>query len=113
MHELVALRSVIAKVSREAERLGKKRVSLLRLGVSRMLGSDAEHIKETFQIASAGTVAEAAELVVGELPFEIRCDACGGEFKSESPLMECPRCRSTEVNVLPQEELALLEVRYR
>lgn len=113
MHELVALESIIAKVQAQAAAAGHARVASLKLGVSRMLGSSKHHLQETFNLAAAGTILDGAQIAVEPLPFKMHCDDCGRDFQADLPPENCPLCGGTDFNLLPQDELVLLDVKYR
>ena len=113
MHELAALRSIIEKLQSDAAAAGRRQIASLKLGVSKTLGTDQGHLLETFKVAAAGTILEGAELAVEQLPFEMRCDDCGGRFQADLPPQKCPLCGGADFNTLHQEEVVVLAVEYR
>ncbi len=113
MHELAALTPIIQKLQTQAAAAGHRKIVSLELGVSKTLGTSHDHLQETFNVAAAGTILEGAEVAVQTLPFKMHCDDCGGDFEADLPPQKCPLCSSTDFNTLHQEEIVLLDVKYR
>jgi len=111
MHEMSVAMSLIELACDEAERLAPARVQALhvRIGVLTALVPDA--LRFSFELASASTPIEGAQLVVEEVPLVIACAMCAAEVQAEAPSCACPRCGGPGTIVSGREiELRALEV---
>ena len=79
MHELAITEGIINAAIPEAEKHGAKRILEIRLKIGELSGVLPECIQFYFDIASRGTIAENAKLVVEKVPVTIRCLDCGYE----------------------------------
>ena len=71
----------------------------------------ADSLRFGFEIASQGTPAQNAELVIVEVPLVVRCPACG-DLESPNPdLLRCPRCGG-DATVVSGDETRVTAVRY-
>ncbi len=107
MHELSALKGLIRQVEETARSEGGSKVSTVRLRVSTMSGMDADHVRETWEIASPGTMCEGARLEIEEIPPRFRCSGCGQEFFLSKEVVGCPQCGAEQVRTVPEASLVL------
>jgi hydrogenase nickel incorporation protein HypA/HybF len=62
MHESSLIPELIAKITALASENGSQRVTAVEVTIGPLTGMDADHLREHFVTAAAGTVAEGAEL---------------------------------------------------
>ncbi len=62
MHESSLIPDLIAKITALASENGSHRVTSVEVTIGALTGMDADHLREHFVTAAAGTVAEGAEL---------------------------------------------------
>ena len=62
MHESSLIPDLIAKITALASENGSQRVTAVEVTIGALTGMDADHLREHFVTAAAGTVAEDAEL---------------------------------------------------
>lgn len=62
MHESSLIPELIEKITALASENGSERVTSLDVTIGALTGMDADHLREHFVTAAAGTVAEGAEL---------------------------------------------------
>lgn len=71
-------------------------------------------LRECFRIASAGTIAEGAELAIERVPGEVKCNDCGhvglADYEDDLPhvglkLFSCKRCHSSNTTIVAGREL--------
>ena len=111
MHELSLTMSILAIVEDYAKTHGFDRVRSLKLSYGRMSCIDPKALTFFFEIQSAGTRAEGAELAFDVHPIVIYCFKCQKESKLTSYSAVCPQCGGEEVMVTGgTEELRLLEM---
>ena len=102
MHELSIADAVVQIVSRHADGRRVTRVEL-KVGHLRQVVPDA--LEFAFELVAQGTPAEGAELVMEEVPAEVRCRACGLETELSAFPARCARCGTFDVDVTGGEEL--------
>jgi len=62
MHESSLIPDLIAKITTLASENGSKRVTSVEVTIGALTGMNADHLREHFVAAAAGTVAEGAEV---------------------------------------------------
>lgn len=92
MHELPLVQSIIAKAAKHAEDNGAKKVKAVSLVVGEGTGYVPESIQMYFDIASAGSMCEGAQIRVTRVKPLMKCDACGRLFERKPFSFECPDC---------------------
>ena len=104
MHELSIARSILAIVEQAAKDEGFGRVLEIRLKMGEYSGLVPECLEAFFPIASKGTPAEGARLVMGTLPAVFRCLDCGYEGPADRKNACCPECRGTALRMTQGRE---------
>jgi hydrogenase nickel incorporation protein HypA/HybF len=106
MHELAITQSVVDTVT---ERTGTASVTSVRLRVGRLAGVVPDAVRFCFEMVTAGTPLEGAELEIEEPEGRGRCRTCGDEFRMSDLVLLCC-CGSADVEVLAGRELAIASV---
>jgi len=102
MHELSIADAVVQIARRHAAGRQVTRVEL-RVGHLRQVVPDA--LEFAFELVAQGTELEGAELVMEEVPADVRCHACrAGSILTAFPA-HCAPCGSLDVEVTGGEEL--------
>ena len=104
MHELALTEGIIRIVREQAEKNGFDRVLEIRLRVGEVSGIIPECLLEFFPIASRGTPAEGAELVIQPVPAAFRCLACHYTGPIPPRTACCPECGSTAIRMAAGRE---------
>jgi len=96
----------------QAQKAGASRVHLIRLRIGALSGVVPEALQFAFETLRSGTPAEAAELVIENVPARFWCPACTREFQSGDMLADCPDCHnpSGELRAGREMELASMEI---
>lgn len=109
MHEIGICESVLAAVERRAQ--GRPVAGFtVRAGV--LLRIVPEAFAQSFEMVSAGSVAEGATANLVIVPAQVGCDACGTTTQTDDPLPACPTCGSVRVARTGGDDLVLESVRY-
>lgn len=103
MHELSITRNIVAIVAGAANGRRVRQVTL-DIGVLSAVVPDA--VRFCFDVVSAGTPVEGAELVVRSVPAAARCRSCGAEFQVEEAVATCA-CGSRELALTGGDELMI------
>jgi hydrogenase nickel incorporation protein HypA/HybF len=107
MHELAIVQSVVEDI---ADRLGSTRVTKVTLEIGTLSGVVVPSIEFCFDLVAAGTTLEGAALVVHSVVGQARCRSCGTRFSSSDPIVLCPTCVSSDVDVLAGREMRIKSV---
>jgi hydrogenase nickel incorporation protein HypA/HybF len=102
MHELSIADAVVTIASRHAAGRSVTRVDL-KVGHLRQVVPDS--LQFAFELVSAGTELEGAELVIEEVPAQVSCNACGVEAELKEFPAHCIACGGFDVEVLGGDEL--------
>lgn len=92
MHELAITESMIKIALTKAEEIGAKRIIKINLKIGRLSGYVPEAVEMNFQLLTAGTRAEGAELNIQWVPIRCSCSLCHSEYLSEVPDLVCKKC---------------------
>jgi hydrogenase nickel incorporation protein HypA/HybF len=102
MHELSIADALVQIVSRHADGRRVTRVEV-KVGHLRQVVPDA--LEFAFELVAQGTPAEGAQLVMEEVPAEVRCESCGAHTVLEMFPAQCRACGSLSVAVTGGDEL--------
>jgi hydrogenase nickel incorporation protein HypA/HybF len=104
MHELSIATALVGIVERHAAGRQVSRVDV-RVGHLRQVVPPA--LAFAFELVTAGTALEGAELVIEPVPATVRCKACQAETEQEAFPFECAACGGWDVEVVQGEELVV------
>lgn len=106
MHELAITQGVVDAVT---ERTGSARVATVSLRVGRLSGVVPDAMRFCFDLVTAGTPLEGAELQIVQPEGRARCRVCGTEFVVADLILLCG-CGSADVELTAGRELAVASV---
>lgn len=81
----------------------------LRIGALHQVVPSA--LDQAFSLASAGTVAEGADVDLVVTPAVVTCRSCEARTESAAPYAGCARCGSPDVEIHGGDELVLESIR--
>jgi len=134
LHEASYALAIIDAVLNELQKRGIKDVKVkkiyLRIGELSLIDNTA--LKSAFEAYSMGSPLEGAELEIEIIPSKFKCKRCGHEwsFREAFPqlevnipvihmyphmvaeLLKCPKCGSTEIEILQGEEFTITKIEY-
>jgi len=110
MHELAICQSLIDQVENIARERDAKSVTSITIGMGPLSGVEAQLLKNAYPIASAGTVAEDAELLIEHLPIKVRCSQCGSESDAQPNKLTCKQCGDWRTTLISGDEMMLMSV---
>jgi len=85
-------------------------VTAIVVGMGPLSGVEAQLLKNAYPIASAGTVAEDAELIIENLPVRVKCNQCGSESDALPNKLVCKKCGDWRTTLISGDELMLMSV---
>jgi hydrogenase nickel incorporation protein HypA/HybF len=107
MHELSVCTALMQQVERVAREHGAVRVDRILLQIGPLSGVEAPLLQNAFPLAAAGTLAEAAELVIESIPVRVSCTRCGAETEAAPNRLVCGACGDWRTRVVSGEEMLL------
>ena len=108
MHELAIAEALIEQVGTELDRAGQNgAVKRLELAVGRLSGVHCDCLRFAFELLSAGTSVEGAELSIRQPSAISRCRQCGAATEIAEMVCDCPQCGSPEIAIEEGRELLL------
>ena len=110
MHELAICQSLMDQVRDIALERRAKCVTSIVIGMGPLSGVEEQLLKNAYPIASAGTVAENAELIVETIPIKVRCNQCGCESEVLPNKLVCKKCGDWQTTLISGDELLLMSV---
>ena len=110
MHELAICQSLIDQVEDIAQERKAQSVIVIVIGIGALSGVESQLLINAYPIASAGTVAEDAELVIEHLPIKVKCTQCGSESEALPNKLICKQCGDWRTTLISGDELMLMSV---
>jgi len=110
MHELSVCQALVQQLEAVSAANGRGRVELVRLRIGPLSGVEAQLLRHAFPIASAGTIADGAELAIETAPIIVQCKDCGASSEAAPNRMLCGPCNSFRVSMISGDEMLLESV---
>ena len=110
MHELAICQSLMDQVEQIASERDAQSVICIVVGMGPLSGVEEQLLKNAYPVASAGTIAENAELIVENLPIKVRCNQCGSESEATPNKLTCRQCGDWRTTLISGDELMLMSV---
>ena len=110
MHELAICQSLMNQVESIAQERNAASVTSIVIGMGPLSGVEVQLLKNAYPIASAGTIAEHAELVIEQLPLRVKCNSCGAESDASPNKLVCAQCGDWRTTLVSGDELMLMSV---
>jgi hydrogenase nickel incorporation protein HypA/HybF len=104
VHELSIAQAILEHVEARSAGQPVRRVHV-RVGHLRQVVPDS--LRFSWEMVTAGTDLDGAELVVEEVPAVVQCRACGASTTLTLPVLACSSCEGHDVELQSGEELDL------
>jgi hydrogenase nickel incorporation protein HypA/HybF len=85
-------------------------VTSIVIAMGPLSGVEAQLLKNAYPIASAGTIAEDAELIIEYLPVKVKCTQCGSESDALPNKLICKQCGDWRTTLVSGDEMMLMSV---
>jgi len=92
MHEYAVTQGMLDTVLQEANKVGAKKVTEIRLVIGDLSTILDESVQLYFDMMSEGTIAQGAKLIFKRVASRFRCNECGNDFEKPSKGFDCPKC---------------------
>jgi hydrogenase nickel incorporation protein HypA/HybF len=110
VHELAVCQALIEQVEGIVRRHEASTAERIELRIGPLSGVEPHLLEQAFPIASAGTVAAGAELVIDSLPVTVRCAGCGSTTSVLPNRLVCADCGDWHTTLVSGDELELYRV---
>lgn len=110
MHELSVCLALLEQVGSIAAQKETSRVTRIELRVGPLSGVEADLLRSAWPLASAGTVAVDAELVIEESGVVVHCSACGADTPAQANRLVCGQCGDFKTSLVSGDEMILQRV---
>ncbi|HSG10932.1 MAG TPA: hydrogenase maturation nickel metallochaperone HypA [Gammaproteobacteria bacterium] len=110
MHELALCQALMDQVDRVARDQSAARVVSIHLGIGPLSGVEPGLLSQAFPIASAGSLAADAELVITSLPVVVHCQECGCQSEVQPTRLLCTHCGAWQTTLVSGDEMLLERV---
>jgi hydrogenase nickel incorporation protein HypA/HybF len=112
MHELSLCQALITQVERVACEHRARAVTRILIQVGSLSGVEPSLLEHAFPLASAGTLAEGAELVIEKTPIRVRCSQCGIESEASANRLLCAACGDYHTQLISGDEMLLQSLEF-
>jgi hydrogenase nickel incorporation protein HypA/HybF len=115
MHEFAFAYNIFKIAEATALKYNAKRISEVYLEVGELTLIVPELLKQSFKMATHGSIAEGAELVIEIVPGKIKCRECekistvtlnDEAYLTGLQLFQCRHCQSKNTEILPESKKA-------
>ncbi len=111
MHEMgIALEVIRVATASIPEDAPDARVRRINLMVGKLSAVVPDSLRFCFDIAAKDTPLAGAELVIEEIPVQIRCQECQATWTVMQPVFQCQKCGSRAVTVISGRELDIRSI---
>lgn len=110
MHELSVCEGLMREVMRVAEAHRARRVTSVTLRIGPLAGVEPALLESAYPLASAGTCAAQATLLIERTALTVRCLDCGQESEADVSSLLCRACGGWRVELVSGDELVLASV---
>ncbi len=107
MHELSVTESLLNLAVQYGAKARAVRVTSLQLVIGQLSGLVDESVQFYWDMISAGTICEGAQLRFERRPATLRCLDCDELYTLNGELIDCPRCHSARLKVVSGDEFFL------
>ena len=107
MHELAVTENILSIAVRHATQVNAVRVTSLHLVIGQLSSIVDDSVQFYWDMISAGTVCEGAQLHFERRPAMLQCLDCAQTYTLNRELTDCPHCHSARVKVVSGEEFFL------
>ena len=110
MHELSVCQGMMRQLEQIAAEQAATAISKVVVRIGPLSGVEPQLLEQAFPIASAGTVAAEATLVMERLAVRVQCEGCGAESEAEPNRLVCGACGDWHTRLVSGDELLLASV---
>jgi len=107
MHELPVSQNILDISLKYANIESASKIIKINIVIGQLSSFIDESIKFYWDIISKDTIAEGAELIFTRIPAEFICQKCNTSFPLTGSHYFCPKCESTQLEIIKGKEFYL------
>ncbi len=112
MHEMMVAESLLAAISKNSAKQNAEPVGA-KISCGKLNAINDEALCFAFEAIAKGTCCEGMKLEIEHKPIRGRCKNCNEIFEFELCRPSCPKCRSEDFELLPDEPLILQTIEFQ
>lgn len=112
MHELSVCQALIDQVESVAREHRACQINEIFIEIGPLSGVEPPLLEQAFDIASAGTVADGAKLMIRTLPVRVSCRECGAITTALPSRLVCGVCGDWRTQLVSGDELLLASLEF-
>ena len=110
MHEYSIVQSIIDSAKEHAEENNATKITKIVVKIGVMSGVKPDLLKTAFDTFKEQTMCYDAEFILNIQPVLIKCKLCETESILKKNEYLCPKCQSTNIEILDGEEMFLMSL---
>jgi len=110
MHEYSIVQSLINSCESYMEENKASKITKVVVKIGVMSGVEPHLLKEAFDTFKESTICEGSEMVMNIQKVKISCQACEVESELEKNEYLCPKCQSSNIEVIDGEDMYLMQL---
>ena len=110
MHELSVCQALVRQLEDILQAEQAVRITQVVVHIGPLSGVEPQLLRQAYPLASTGTAAADAELVLKTLPIRVTCEQCGAETEATVNRLICGVCGDYHTRLLSGDELLLAQV---
>lgn len=110
MHELSVCQALVRQLRDIAREQHAIRITRVIVQIGPLSGVEPELLRHAYPIASAGSPAADATLVLEPLPIRVHCENCGADSDASANRLLCGVCGDYRTRLISGDELLLASV---
>ncbi len=108
MHEMgVAQQMINIALASIPDDIVNPRVEKLNLRIGKLAAVVEDSLKFCFEIIAKDSPLENAQLVIEDVPVQLRCKGCAHKWEVDGAVFTCPSCKEGAVEILSGRELEI------
>ena len=112
MHELAVCQALIDQVESIAHEQRAQQVNEIFVEIGPLSGVEPSLLEQAFDIASAGTIADGAKLVIRTMPVRVSCRQCGAITNALPSRLVCGVCGDWRTQLVSGDEMLLASLEF-
>jgi hydrogenase nickel incorporation protein HypA/HybF len=110
MHELTLAESIVNTVKKAIQDRQQAKVQLVRVKIGQLTEIVPDALQFGFESLILDTPLAGAKLEIEQVPIVGKCEQCGHEFTVEEFMFICPKCFSSNIQLIQGDELEISNI---
>jgi hydrogenase nickel incorporation protein HypA/HybF len=110
MHEYSIVQSLLDSCEENARANDATKVTKVVVKIGVMSGVEPDLLQVAFDTFKDNTMCQDAEFLINIQKVKVRCSSCEEETELEKNEYLCPKCQSSEIEIIDGEEMYLMQL---